>query len=145
MDLIFRPFVDQDFELLKSWFDDPGMGRWLEYPTMLWFDYVRNTPDVYAWMICDGDLPVGYIHMDTEAGKIGYPSIAVRPDKHGQGYGRRMLRGLLLRPEVSRLERLEGDVERGNIASEHCVTAAGFRPVSDTYDAAGMKRFVYSR
>ena len=81
MALTFRPFVEQDFERLKSWFDNPKMGRWLSYPTTEWFDYVLHTPNVYGWMICEGDLPVVYIQMDTEAGKIGYPSIAVNSKK----------------------------------------------------------------
>jgi RimJ/RimL family protein N-acetyltransferase len=144
MTLTFRRFIEQDFERLKTWFDNPKMGRWLPYPTTEWFDYVLHTPNVYGWMIYESNLPIGYIHMDVE-GEIGYPAIAVNPDLHGRGYGRRILRELLNRPEVHTLERLEGDVERGNIASERCVTAAGFRPVSESYDADGLRRFVYLR
>src|SRR5262249_54847095 len=117
MDLTFRRFVEADFDLLKSWFDDPRMGRWLEYPTPEWFHYVCHTPNVNGWMILDGDLPIGCIQMDVNDG-VGYPSIAVSPDLHGRGYGRQMLQDLLNRPEVSTLKRLEGDIERGNIASE---------------------------
>jgi RimJ/RimL family protein N-acetyltransferase len=146
MALTFRPFVESDFERVKSWADAPEIRRWIEYPTPLWFHYITNTPNVYGWIVYDGDQAVGYVQMDViEEGRVGCPMIIVRADLHGHGYGTQMLRDLLLRPEVSRLERVEAEVEIGNVASERAALAAGFQRANEAPPTDGFIKFVYSR
>ena len=66
MALTFHSVGEPVFEILKTWFADPELIRRIEFPTARWFDYVRHTPGVYAWLIFDENTPVAHVQFDIE-------------------------------------------------------------------------------
>jgi RimJ/RimL family protein N-acetyltransferase len=145
MDLTFRIIAEQEYQLLKTWFDDAEMEQRLSFPTDQWFDYVRQTPGTYAWMIFDADMPVGYVQLGIEEDKRAYLAFGVKAEWRGKGYGRRILQALVNRPEVAGLASIEGGIQADNISSQRCVIAAGFRAQSETPDADGFINYIYCR
>lgn len=142
MDLTFTLIAEPELQLLRAWYADPEVARRLSYPTPEWFAFV-NTPNNYAWLIYDGDLPVGYIQFGLEGKDRAAFAFAVNPELRGQGYGKRILQALVNRSEVSGLRSVDGFVEPDNSASRRCLIAAGFRLVSETPDEEGFLKYAY--
>jgi len=137
-------FISLDETGLKeyeSWFSDPELTRRIERPTSDWFRYVRSEPGVYSWMIHEAGVAVGLIQLDVSADQIGSFSVAVKPVLRNQGVGRRIIQAFLARPEVLRLDRLEGTVERDNVPAQRCLRAAGFTQEGVDPDSEGFLAF----
>jgi ribosomal protein S18 acetylase RimI-like enzyme len=143
MSLTFHILSEHQLALFKTWFTDPAIKQRIAFPTDQWFDYVRSTPDVYAWMIFDGEIPVGYVQLDVEGDNCGSAAFAVRSEYRGQGYGKRILSELVNRQEVIGLNSIEGYVEVDNISGQQCLISAGFQQVNTLPDKDGMIKFVY--
>lgn len=141
----FVPIDEPGLQLLQSWFVDDELQRRYDRPTDRWLAYVRSQPGVYAWLINEAGVPVGYLQLDTDAAGTGYIGLVVRPDLRKHGYGKRILRALLDRPEVRPLHQIIGSAEADNVASQRCVTAVGFIQQDSQPDAAGFLTFVYHR
>lgn len=138
MALTFHNFGEAELELLKTWFADslahrryPELARRISFPTTQWFDHVRNTLGVYAWMIFDGDTPIGHVQVDIDAANNAYPALVVKPELRNQGYGTQILHALVNRPELSGVRCFTGYVEADNLACQRCCLAAGFRQVNE--------------
>lgn len=143
--LAFVPIDEPGVQLLQSWFADDELQRRYDRPTDRWLEYVRSKPGVYAWLIYEAGVPVGHLQLDTEAEGTGYVGLVVRPDLRKHGYGKRILRALLDRPEVLPLHRIIGIAEADNVASHRCVKAVGFMQQGSQSDAEGFLTFVYHR
>jgi RimJ/RimL family protein N-acetyltransferase len=139
----FIPIDETGLKEYESWFGDSELRRRIEHPTTAWFRYVRNQPGVHAWMIHETEIPVGHIQLDVSADQAGSFSIVVKTQLRNRGYGRRILRAFLARPEVLSRERLEADVEHDNIPAQRCLRAAGLTQEGVNPDREGFLAFVY--
>jgi RimJ/RimL family protein N-acetyltransferase len=142
--LVFTLLDEAGFALLRTWFSDLELRRRFEYPTRLWFDYVCNEPNVHAWLIQDGDLTVGQLQLDIEAGQMGYIGFYVNPELRNQGYGKRILDAFLARPEANQLGKIVATAEVDNAASHRCLQAAGFIQYGNEPDEEGFLSFIYA-
>jgi RimJ/RimL family protein N-acetyltransferase len=122
----FIPMDEAGFRTLLSWFDDPILRRWYGPPTDLWFNYVRNEPGVYAWMVHEHDNPIGHIQVDIKADGVGTIGFLIQADFRNQGVGKQMLKEFLNRPEIARADRIVAETEPDNTASIRCLLSVGF-------------------
>jgi RimJ/RimL family protein N-acetyltransferase len=130
-----------------SWFENEELRRRISLPTSVWFDYVRQTPGVYAWMIYDATQPVGEVQLDiiaNNSGATGHIALVVNPDLWQQGWCKRILRALLKRPELAALTTIEAHVEPDNIASQRCLQFVGFAK-AEIISKEGMLIYSYRR
>jgi RimJ/RimL family protein N-acetyltransferase len=141
-DLTFVPMDEPGLREFESWFDDAELRHRYDRPTQLWLDFVGNTPGVCAWMVYEGDSPIGQLQLDVE-GQIGYIGLTVKPELRNHGYGHRVLQAFLARADIATLDRIEAGAAQDNQASQHCLRAAGFVQRSTGPDAEGFLRFVY--
>lgn len=144
-ELTFRLLDEAEMRVYNTWFQDEELRRRIEPPTSQWFSYVTNTPGVHAWMVYAGEIAVGQVSLDTDADQHGYFSLAVNPPLRNQGYGKRILRAFLKRPEVTRLKRIEVTIEPDNFASLRCFQQAGFVRLSSEPDEEGFLHFNYDQ
>lgn len=141
--LTFIPLDEAGFVMLRTWFSDLELQRRFEYPTRLWFDYVCNEPNVYAWLIQDGDVPIGQFQLDIGTERMGHVGFYVNPELRNQGYGKRILNAFLHRPEVSSLNKIVAEAEVDNVASHRCLQVAGFIQERSEPDEDGFVSFIY--
>lgn len=97
----------------------------------------ENLPPGYVrqqiYWLYDGEHPVGYGKLRfslTDAlrehgGHIGY---VIRPSERGKGYGRRMLKELLLEAERGGLDRVLLTCNEDNTASRNIIEGCGGKP-----------------
>jgi RimJ/RimL family protein N-acetyltransferase len=141
--LEFRLIDEEGLSEYESWFTDAELRRRIERPTALWFDYVRQTPGCFGWLIYEDGIVVGQVQLDSYADQTATLGLVVKPQLRGQGYGKRILRALLEREEVAQLLRLEATIEPDNTASLRCFESAGFRQQGTEPDAEGFLHFAY--
>lgn len=141
--LRFERFAARHLPIYASWFDDPELRRRIEAPTPAWFRYITEEPDVLAWMVYDGDQPVGVMQVDIKPELIAYFGFETNPALRRRGYGRRMLRALAQILDPARVRQLIGEVETDNTASIGCMLSAGFALRSPEPDADGFLTYVY--
>ena len=137
-----RKFSLAEYAIYQSWFADEELSRRISIaPT--WFDYVTQTPGVFAWMIFQNKMPAAVIQF----GDLPYPALAIamNPILRGQGLCAPTLRFVLDQPELRRLGRIYGAIEPDNFASLNCVRKAGFSRTSDELDDDGLIPVVFSR
>jgi RimJ/RimL family protein N-acetyltransferase len=142
-ELTFHQLDQSGLELYRAWFQDEELRRRIEPPTPRWFSYVCSTPGVTAWIVYEGSLPVGQLQLDTYDDGTGTFGIAVNPRLRNQGYGKRILKAFLMRPEVTRLTLLKAAVEPDNLASVRCLQHAGFIQDSAGPDHEGFLQYTY--
>lgn len=141
-ELIFHRLDESDMRLFSTWFEDAELRRRIEPPTPRWFAYVSSTPGIYAWMVYDGSIAVGQLQLDTYSDKTGSFALVINAPLRRQGYGKKVLRAFLERPEVKALNRLEATIEPDNAAAVQCCQQVGFRPVSAEPDEEGFLHFI---
>lgn len=142
--LAFTPLDEAGFIMLRSWFSDPELRRRFEYPTRIWFDYVCNEPNVYGWLIQDGNFVVGHLQLDINTEQTGYIGFYVNPKLRNKGYGKRILDAFLERPEVSSLNKIVAEAEVNNVASHRCLQSAGFIQEVNEPNREGFLSFIYA-
>ena len=113
-ELLFCPLDETTFGLYCTWFQDTELKRRIEPPTQQWLNYVRNMPGIYAWIIYEGNIPVGQLQLDTYADHTGSVGLVVNPTLRNQGNGKKILKAFLKRAEVTRLAQLEVTIEPDN-------------------------------
>lgn len=143
-ELVFVPLDEPGFSVLTSWFADQELRRRIEVPTRVWFDYIRGQPDVYGLVVREDGDPVGQLQLDIHPERTGYIGFYVNPELRGQGYGRRILRAFLARPEAAGLRQIIATVEMDNLASQRCLLASNFILDGAGPDEEGFLHFVYS-
>lgn len=140
----FVPLDDAGLLVYAGWFADAELRRRVEPPTPQWFDYVRHTPGVFAWLVHADQAAVGFVQLDTAANQSASIELVVRPDQRRQGHGRGILRALLRQPATAALKAIEAMIAADNTASLRCLAAAGFTPTSPTPDGDGFLALVYT-
>lgn len=94
-------------------------------------------PDVAAFLLVDGEDPVGYgeLWVDDEEGEVELAHVIVAPDRRGQGVGRRLVEVLVAQARrhhpVVTLR-----VHPDNAAAQRCYLAAGFVRASAEEESA---------
>ena len=141
-ELAFTPIGEKGLAIYEGWFSDEELRRWIEPPTRRWFDHARHTPGCFAWLVHKEDIPVALVQLDTDSSGSGSVALAVRPDLRRRGYGTRVLRALLQRPEVLPLRCVEAEVEADNSAAIRCAQSAGFVPQRPEPDGEGFLRLL---
>ena len=142
-ELTFHLLDESELLLLDTWFQDVELRRRMQPPTLQWFGYITKAPGCYAWMVYEGDTALGQLQLDTYEDNTGSVGFAVNPQLRNQGYGKKILRVFLRRPEVTRLEQLEARIEADNPASIRCFQQAAFRQAGSEPDSEGFLRFTY--
>lgn len=146
-DLRFIRFEAEHLTLFQSWFEDAETRHWLSEPDLRWFEFITTDPHTFAWMIYDGDLPIGHVQVgfyDDDSQQVSI-SCAIAPDRRSQGYGTEMLRCLMRQPELSAIEQFHAFVHPDNRASLRLVEKAEFRLVSPQPDEDGFLHYASSR
>src|SRR5581483_11773387 len=141
-DLTFTPFDMTAYQTYRSWFIDPELRRRISEPDDVWFAAISTMPATSAWLVYEGETAIGQLQMDTEqhSASIAY---VVNPEMRGKGYGKRLLRFFLARPETQRIPLIEAFVELDNSASIHVLRSVGFIQQGEEPDEDGCLRFVY--
>ena len=142
-ELTFCLLDESGLRMYHTWFQDTELRRRIEPPTLQWFNYVSNTLGIYSWILYDGNTPVGQLQLDTYANNTGNVGLVVNPKLRNQGYGKKILKALLLRSEVTRLDQLEVTIEPDNLASLRCFQQTGFIQASVEPDNEGFLHLIY--
>ncbi|WP_274364748.1 GNAT family N-acetyltransferase [Paenibacillus thermotolerans] len=140
-------FVELDLEglqVLEEWFKDPEVLKRLtgKQPLRQWFQNVQQSSNYWAWMVTQEGQPVGQIAIEIYSDRTAALSLLTHPQLRSQGYGKRMLEQLLLRPELAEAVSIKANIEPDNIASVKCFTKAGF--TEQGTDEYGYLVFTYS-
>lgn len=141
----FRLIDEEGLAEYETWWTDAELRRRIERPTRVWFDYVRQTPGCFAWLIYEDGSLVGQVQLEPYLEQIASFGLVVKPELRGQGYGKRILRALLERDEMAPYARLEVTIEPDNTASLRCFESAGFRQQEGGPDWEGFLHFVFVR
>jgi aminoglycoside 6'-N-acetyltransferase len=77
-----------DAELLAAWHADPGVSRYWDDETFTRDEMVARLgrPGVEAFIVEEGERPVGYLQVWQEAGESGIDMFLI-PDARGRGLG----------------------------------------------------------
>ncbi len=142
---VLRPLREADIATLEGWFDNAELRNRLGgvLPVREWCEFVANEPDYFALLAWGADTPVGLAAFEVYEGRWGSMFHLVDPQRRNRGYGKAILRALLGRPELDRLEWIEASVEPDNVASIRCFRAAGFEQASPEPDSNGFLTLVY--
>ncbi len=85
--------------------------------------------DYPAWVLDDGVRIVGYGVLSVAADEAHVLNVCVRPDLHGQGHGRRMLRSLMQIARARRVQRLFLEVRPSNPSAIALYDSEGFNEI----------------
>jgi ribosomal protein S18 acetylase RimI-like enzyme len=98
-------------------------------------------PDVKPYVLCDGEVPVGYGEMWTDEAEreVDLARVIVSPTRRGHGVGRRLVHLLLEQASLSEHPNAFVRVVPENGAALACYRGAGFSPVS------GSQREAFNR
>ena len=131
-----------EYTIYRSWFDDAELARRISI-TPTWFEYVTQTPSVFAWMIFRNQIPAAVVQFEEQP----YPSldIAMNPVLRGQGLCACVFRLILDHPVTRRFDKIFGAIEPNNFASLNCVRTVGFSRISNALDDDGLIEVVFSR
>ncbi len=144
-DLIVVPMTQDYLPMLEEWFEDDELqhrfGGML--PLQKFWDYVQSEPGYFWWVALDGDRPVGMAFMQIEPGEPQGFGFFVSPSQRRQGYGTRILKRLLARPEAASATVWQAGIEADNFASRRCVAALGFTPDGNGPDDEGFLQYIY--
>lgn len=126
----------EDADLLWRWANDADTRRWSFNPAPIpyadhvaWLQARVGSAATRLWIFSDERGPVGQIRLDVADG-VAEVSLAVAPERRGQGLGASMLRQALAsaRAESPRL-RMRAQVFADNAASRRLFERCGFREV----------------
>ena len=115
--------------VLRGWFADAELGRWVEFPSRRWFDYTMAQPTSYPCVAYEGDEPIGFVQYGTKPDGTASFMYYVRPDLRNRGCGRRMLRAMLAAPELSGVDVVWCGVDPHNAASLRCLASVGYTEI----------------
>lgn len=144
-ELIFVPMTQEYMPTLEKWFKDAELRRRFGgmLPLQNFFNYVQSEPDYFWWVALDGKMSVGMAFMQIEPEEPQGFGFLVNPALRRRGYGARILKLLMARPETASATVWQAAIEQNNIASQRCVAALGFVPDGNGPDAQGFLQHVY--
>ncbi|MBK9123977.1 MAG: GNAT family N-acetyltransferase [Chloroflexi bacterium] len=145
--LRFVRFGAEHLPVFQSWFEDEATRHWLSTPDLRWFEFVTTDPQTFAWMIYDGNVPigqaqVGHYNDDSRQASI---ACAVAPDRRNRGYATHLLHHLLRQTELADVEQFHAFVHPDNGASVRLVHKTGFQLVSPQPDEDGFLHYAWFR
>ena len=141
--MTLRPAGEEDSERVMAWRNDPDAVRFsvtgrpvTSEEHRAWFARLRSHGSrSHLWIAEERGAPVGQVRVDVD-GDVGTVSIAVAPDRRGQGLGTAMLRAVSGQaPGALALTRLVALVRVDNPASLRAFEAAGFHRAGVARDA----------
>lgn len=96
------------------------------------FDVWHADPDVQPYVLCEGDVPLGYgeVWRDQEEQEVELARILVKPANRGKGVGRQLVSLLLEQAKLTGYPDAFVRVYPENRAAIACYLRAGFAPVS---------------
>jgi len=112
-------------------------------PLERWFQFVQQSPNYFAWMVYEKDVvgAVGQIEIEIYPDRTAAIGLLTNPDLRNKGYGKRIIRNLLKRPELRGVEIIRASIESDNSASIHCFKGSGF--IEEGSDDEGLLILTY--
>ena len=141
--LDFVPFSASHFQNYESWFADDELSSRIEKPTKKWLQYIQSDPRARAWAVFHDEALVGSVQVDEGTNGFGSVCVVVKPSIRNNGYGRSILREVLIRQELAHLLGFEGYVEPDNIPVQRCCEASGFHLSRLEPDEEGLLKYIY--
>jgi UDP-2,4-diacetamido-2,4,6-trideoxy-beta-L-altropyranose hydrolase len=142
--VVIRPALPEDARSVWTWRNDPAARAmsvneqaipWEAHRT--WFEARLASPDTVMLIGSVGDEAIGVLRFDR-SGEAAEVSIAVAPERRGQGWGRSLLRqGCEMIERKGFARALEARIKPENKASQRLFAAAGFR----LYEAGAPERY----
>lgn len=125
MAFLFQPLDNEGIKIYQSWFADETTRRRISFPDAIWANYVLHTPNVYCWTIWKDANCVGVLQTDIiEA--VAYFVLIINPAFRGQGYCKPIIETFTQLESMQAVEMFEAQIEKDNLHSIKCHTAAGF-------------------
>lgn len=127
--LVFRELNERHLHILEEWFQDDEVLKRLGglLPIEQWFQYVKGSEDSWAWIVFSEEVPVGNLYLEVLEDSSAYISLLTNPELRNRGYGKKMLKTFLQRPEINKVDKIEVAIETDNIASLACFKHVGFK------------------
>ena len=146
-EIILVSMQQRDLRILQSWFDDAELKKRLGglLPLQRYFDYVQSEPNYFAWTAMEGETSIGALFLQVQTHEPTSFGFLVDPAVRSCGYGRSLLRKLMVQPEVARIEKWRVGVESDNLASQRCMQAVGFMLESDVEDEDGFLQYTFDQ
>jgi RimJ/RimL family protein N-acetyltransferase len=143
--LRFVPMDEKQRSIFASWFEDKETARWLGYPDNEWLEYVTRTPDCFAWMVYEGDIPVAEIDYYFDGDEVGGLCFAVNPTLRRQGFARKMLEEFMGREAFKEVRCFRAWVDHENEVSCRLLESSGFTVLVTQPDDQGYLGYVLER
>lgn len=125
MPINFRVLMADDLSEWRRWFGDAELFRRVAFPDGSWWNHVSIDPGACSWLAWSRGQALAQVQVDRDADGCGWISLAVRPDRRGQGLGSQVLAAFLAGPGRD-YPRLCGCIEPDNLASLACFRRCGF-------------------
>ncbi|MDQ0178028.1 L-amino acid N-acyltransferase YncA [Bacillus chungangensis] len=135
---------DHHLPMLKTWFNDKEIQDRMAgmLPLESWYNNVCSNDQYFIWAGYAKDELVGIIIVEIEE-EIGYIALIVNPSLQNRGYGKELLRQVLIHPELKSVKKWEAEIEEDHLASIACFRALGFIEEDAVPDEDGFVNFVY--
>jgi RimJ/RimL family protein N-acetyltransferase len=134
--IALRPVAAGDLALLRGWINDPRIAVPFLFPGPVdaaaheaWFERQRNDPAVETLVAEEAGTPVGVVTLKgiDRAQRRAELAIFIRPDRQGEGLGRRTLdAALAVAFQSFRLRKLHLHVRADNAAAQALYRGTGF-------------------
>ena len=135
MSLLLRKADHADVDLLFEWANDDAVRANAFHTEKIpyadhvrWFEKVMADEDVYQYILCEDETPIGQIRLNVESGKaiIDY---SIAPERRGKGYGSKMLQ--MIQPQLGteqglHVTKIIGQVKYENRTSARAFEKSGF-------------------
>lgn len=144
--IVFTPLVAEHLQELEQWHQDSELARryaGTKWPLQLW-DILQKDPMRRCWVVSAGDEAIGYVDFEMHPEEhLAWIGLAVKAEKRGQGWGKRILQAFLKTPFAQKFTEIRAGIEPDNTASIHCFSSAGFVPLSTKPDEEGVIDYSY--
>ena len=143
--LEFAAMTVDDLIILQAWFADEELKRRMAglLPLGQYYTYLQSNPASHAWMVRENGTPVGAVILEGMPDAPHTFAFFVNPTLRSRGYGRQMLRQLLLQAKAIGVKKLTAGVESNNIASQRCLESVGFSAENEVADGDGFWGYCY--
>jgi RimJ/RimL family protein N-acetyltransferase len=127
-EIVLVPLDEAGLCTLEAWFQDAELCSRLGgmFPLRRWNELARAEPGHLTWMAYEQDAAVGLVDLEASPHGAAWVTFLVNPGLRERGYGARILRAMLSRPELSGLRQIKAIVDRTNVASLRCFWSVGF-------------------
>lgn len=130
MNLQLRKADHGDMDLLFEWANDDAVRANAFHTEKIpyeehvrWFEKMLADAEVYQYILCAGETPVGQIRLNVECG-VAVIDYSIAPRQRGKGYGSRMLE--MIQPQLQTEKRLHVTKMMGQVKYENHASARAF-------------------